>query len=119
MEILVGLLIIALVIALSRLWSNACEESTSDPSPGAPAYLSANSAPNNWLLYDAMQGADDSNSSVAVSEPSTSDNSSQQQDCSQDMAPDTSGGDCSCPTDSSSYDSSACSVDPGNTGDST
>jgi len=120
MEIMVGLLIIGVVIALSRMWSTACEESTNHPDAAvAPsAYLTANGAPNSWLLYEATQGFNDSSSSApaAISDQSPSDGNAQQQDCSTNLRTDDSGADCSCPADSASYDSSTCSLDPGSSG---
>jgi len=120
MEILVGLLIIGVVIALSRLWSTACEESTNNPDAAAapPSYLTANGAPNSWLLYEARQSFNeaDSPAPAAFSDQSPSDSNTQQQNCSADLGTDNSGANCSCPADSTSYDSSGCSVDLGSSG---
>jgi len=60
MEILLGVLTVGLIIALSRLWSTACEESPSQvsASAGPAACLSANDTRNRWLLYDTVPTGD-------------------------------------------------------------
>ena len=113
MEILIGMLIIGVVIALCRLWLSGSEPSTAiNDSPSTSGATVFANPSNSWMLDQTIDGGNDSSSSSDTSDWQSSD-ASTSQDCSPDFGSDSSSNDCSCPADSSRCDSGGCSVDSG------
>lgn len=118
MEIAVGILIIALVVWVSRLWAGRSAGSTDEDNPSqlTQSSLLYGSGPNSFGFDQAVLSSDDSsgNQSSAFSDNTpSSGNDTGTQDCTPDSGYDNSGGDCPCPDTSTSYDSGGCSVDSG------
>ena len=120
MEILTGIVVMGVVIALCRSWLRGSQESTSDLQ-SAPynsgSVLSRNTA-DSWIFDQTVQSPDDSSSPPSVTNSESFD-VNVSPDCAASGSDDSSR-DCSSPADNSSYDSGGCPVDsgsfdPGNT----
>jgi hypothetical protein len=114
MEILIGIIIVGVVIALYRLWLSGSEESTTSTDSlrqSSGSVLLTNPA-NSWMFDQPVQATDDSSIAPPMTQSVPSDTGASQ-DCA-DFGINSSDKDCSCPVDSSSYDSAGCSVDSGN-----